>query len=222
MTDTPIFKKIIMAISGQVMTLFVIFHLIGNSTIYLGKLNSYAAQLQSLPVIVWASRIIMGALVTVHVIYAIQLALENRAAKPQKYAVNKSLRATFASRNMIWTGLLIGAFIGYHLIQFTFQITAPGIAAGMNPDSLGRPDVARMVGLSFQNATISALYITAMIALFLHLTHGIQSSFQSLGLSNDHAQPIISRSGSIVAIILLIGYAAIPLTIIAGLLNGWS
>lgn len=163
-------RKIVMAITGLMMLLFVIIHAIGNSTIYFSWLNAYAEHLHALPPLVWIFRLILVTMFLLHAIYGIQLTLENRAAKPRAYAVRKDLSTTFASKNMIWTGLLIAAFLIYHLLHFTFQVTNPEISAGRNPDELGRPDVFRMVVLSFQNFFISSMYILAMIALALHLS----------------------------------------------------
>lgn len=209
MPKSSVGKKILMAVTGQVMILFIIAHALGNFTIYLGWLNAYAEHLHDLPPLVWIYRVTMLTLFSLHVIIGVQLYFENRAAKPQTYAVKKSLRATFASKNMIWTGLVIGLFLIYHLLHFTIQVWNPEISAKMNFDAIGRPDVYRMVVLSFQKFFISFIYILAMIALVLHLTHSIQSSFQTLGLNNDRIQPVITKAGAIAAYILFIGYISI-------------
>lgn len=212
-------KKILMAVSGQIMVLFIILHVLGNSTMYSGSLNAYAAQLHSLPVILWIYRPLMLTLFLIHVVIGIQLYIENRASKPQSYAIRRSLSATFAGRTMIWTGLLIGAFIVYHLLHFTLQVTNPEISAKMNMDALGRPDVFRMVMLSFQKTVISCVYVFSMIALFLHLSHGIQSSLQTLGLNNDRTIPVMTRAGFFSALIIFLGYASIPIVIYIGLIG---
>lgn len=213
-------RKIFMAVTGQVMVLFIIAHALGNSTIYFNWLNAYAEHLHDLPPLVWLYRIIMLTLFSLHVIIGIQLYFENRAAKPKAYAVQKRLSTTFAGKTMIWTGLLIASFLVYHLLHFTIQVINPEISAGVHSDALGRPDVYRMVVMNFRNFFVSSVYIFAMIALVLHLTHGIQSSFQTLGLNNDSTQPVITKAGSFVAYILFIGYISIPIVILIGLLKG--
>jgi len=213
-------KKIVMAVTGQVMVLFVVGHVLGNLTIYFGGLNAYAEHLHSLPLLVWANRFVMLPLLLLHILIGVQLYLEDRSARPQAYAVNKSLSATFAGRTMIWTGALIGVFFIYHLLHFTVQATHPEISARINMDAMGRPDVFNMVIISFQNFLISFIYIFAMIALMLHLTHGIQSSFQSLGLNNEDTLPVISKTGSIAAVIVSLGFASIPFIIFIGILKG--
>jgi succinate dehydrogenase / fumarate reductase cytochrome b subunit len=161
----------------------------------------------------------MIAVISVHIFFGIQLTLENRSAKPDGYAVNTHLRSTFASRNMIWTGLILAAFILYHLLHFTAQVINPEISAQLNADSLGRPDVFRMVVLNFQNLFISLGYIFGMTALMLHLAHGMQSSFQTLGLGNETAQPITTKASSVAAFILFLGYISIPLVILMGIIS---
>jgi succinate dehydrogenase / fumarate reductase cytochrome b subunit len=212
-------KKILMAVSGQLMVLFVIIHVIGNSTIYFGILNDYAEHLHSLYVMVWGNRLLMLTVLSMHVYFGIQLTLENNRAKPDSYALKKNLRATFASKNMIWTGLVIGAFLVYHLLHFTFQVIDPATSASINPDASGSPDVFGMVLAGFQNVVISIVYIVSMSALLLHLTHGIQSSFQTLGLNNERTIPVITRTGSLMAYVLFIGFISIPIIILFGLMS---
>ena len=213
-------KKLLMAVSGQVMIIFIIIHMLGNSTIFFQGLNTYAAALHSLPALVWLTRTVMLTMLALHMYLSIQLTMENRKAKPESYAVKKHLRSTFASKNMIWTGLVIGVFLVYHLLHFTFQVTNPDISAFRNPDAAGRPDVAAMVILSFNRICIALTYIIAVIGLTLHLSHGIQSTFQTLGLNNDRTLPVISKAGSAAAVIILLGYISIPVIIFLGIMKG--
>jgi succinate dehydrogenase / fumarate reductase cytochrome b subunit len=124
-------RKAVVAVTGLVMVLFVVVHLLGNSTIFAGPdgINAYAEKLHGLGPFVWAFRAFMGVMLCLHVIFAVLLTLENRTASPDKYAVKKMLKATFAGETMIWTGLLLLAFIVYHLLQFTVRIT-PDIVVG--------------------------------------------------------------------------------------------
>jgi succinate dehydrogenase / fumarate reductase cytochrome b subunit len=210
-------RKAVMAITGMLMVLFVVMHLLGNLSIFAGPngINAYAEKLHSLGPVVWIFRIVMVAAVVLHVVLSIQITLENSAAKPQKYAVARSLRATFAGRNMIWTGVLVGAFIGYHLLHFTFRVT-PGLALGA--DASSRFDVFTMVVSALASAPIALVYVVSMVALFLHLSHGIQSTFQTLGLSNGKLLPAYGRFGKVASGLFLIGYGAIPVLIVIGLL----
>jgi succinate dehydrogenase / fumarate reductase cytochrome b subunit len=121
---------------------------------------------------------------------------------------------------MIWTGLVIAGFLVYHLLHFTVQMIHPEMSAKLNTDVRGLPDVFGMVVFSFQNFFILFLYIASLIALTLHLVHGLQSSFQTLGLNTDQTQPIIAKAGVIASLILLIGYASIPVVIFIGIVKG--
>jgi len=210
-------RKAVVAVTGLFMVLFVVVHLLGNSTIFVGPdgINAYAEKLHGLGPFVWAFRLVMLCLLLLHVIFAVLLTLENRAANPEKYAVKKMLKANFASETMIWTGLLLLAFLVYHLLQFTVRIT-PDIVLGN--DAKNRVDVFTLVFTSFRITPIALLYVAAMVTLFLHLSHGIQSIFQSIGLNNDKTMPQFSALGKVLSAIFLVGYSAIPVLILVGIL----
>ena len=210
-------RKIFMAITGQCMVLFAVVHMMGNSSIFIGPdgINAYAKHLHDLGPLVWLFRAGLLALVSVHIFYGIQLTLENSTANPITYAVKKQLKATFASSTMIWTGVILALFILFHILHFTAR-TIPGVVQGV--DALGRYDVFTMVTTAFKNGGITAIYVIAMAALFLHLSHGIQSFFQTLGWNNDKTQCWITTIGKAVAFILLAGYAVIPLSILVSAL----
>lgn len=211
-------RKVVMAVTGLLMVLFVVGHLLGNLTIFAGEngINAYAARLHELAPVVWGTRVVMGVAVILHLVISIQITLENGAAKPIRYKETRQLKATFASRNMIWTGLVIGAFVAYHLLHFTFR-TTPGVLLGTDAD--GRFDVFAMVMDAFRNHFIALVYVVAMISLFLHLSHGIQSTFQSLGLSNSVMLPKYGAGGKWLSALFLVGYGSIPVLIFLGLLS---
>lgn len=209
-------RKAVMAVTGLMMVLFVVMHLLGNLSVFAGSdaLNSYAAKLHSLGPLVWVFRSVMLVAVLAHLLLSIQITLENEAANPSKYAVDRSLKATFASKSMIWTGLLLAVFIGYHLLHFTVR-ALPGMVLGT--DSLQRFDVYAMVLDAFSKASIAIIYVIGMVALFLHLSHGVQSLFQTLGLGNDKTLPAYGTGGKVLSTIFLIFYGAIPVAILFGL-----
>ena len=219
-------RKILMAITGQAMVLFAVIHLLGNSSIFgwlPGGINAYAHHLHSLPApIIIGFRLGLLVFVCVHIWFGIQLTIENRGGRPKQYAVKSTQKATFASENMIWTGVLLMAFILYHLAHFTFQIISPDTAAlkhlvPLHGDNV--PNVLGMVVSAFQNMLVTLIYAGAMLILFLHLSHGIQSFFQTMGWSNDRVQPFLTKAGTIAALALFLGYAAVPLTILLRILN---
>lgn len=219
-TTSSVGRKVLMAGSGLVLVLFVIVHLLGNSSIFVGPdgINAYAEKLHGLGPFVWFFRLFMLAMAGIHILFGVLLTLENWKANPQKYQVKKMLKTTFAGETMIWTGVLLLAFVVYHLLQFTVRIT-PDVASALGNDAKGRFDVFRMVTSSFQSATIVLVYLAAMVTLFLHASHGIQSLFQTIGASNDKTLPTYGRLGTLLAVIFLLGYSAIPVAILSGILT---
>ncbi len=201
-----------MAVSGFFLLLFVVGHMLGNLTIFAGAdaINSYAAKLRSLGPLLWAERLFMLAMLAIHVYLGTVLTLENRAAKPGTSVRQRWLRATFAGRSMIWTGLLLLAFIVYHLLQFTFHAT-PGVLASV--DDRGRFNVFAMVVDAFRTASVAVVYLAAMVVLLLHVTHGAQSFIQALGLNDERTLPRFETAAKWLAWILLIGFGAIPAAI---------
>jgi len=214
---TSVGRKVLMAVSGFFLLGFAVAHLIGNSTIFAGSgwINAYAEHLHNLGPFVWVFRAFMFFMLCLHITFGVILTLENWGANPGKYAVSKKLKVTFASRTMIWTGLLLLAFIVGHLLQFTFRVT-PDIV--LSADELGRFDVYTMVVSSFRITAVAAVYIAAMVILFLHTSHGIQSFLQTLGLSNDQLLPRYTLAGKLISTLFLVVYGAIPVLILTGIL----
>ncbi len=217
-------KKFIMAVTGLIMVLFVIAHMFGNLTIFAGAggINAYAVHLRAVPPLLWVFRVVMAAAFLVHIWIGINLYLENKSARPVEYAMKKNERTSFSARTMVWTGLLLGAFIIYHLLHFTLHVAiSPEVAAGVgaNFDPLQRPDVFKMVVLSFRQALVSLVYLAAMVLLLLHLAHGVQSFIQSLGANNDRTLPVFEKWGRGLAFVLMLGFALVPITIFFGMIK---
>ena len=210
-------RKVLMAVSGFFLLFFIVAHLAGNSTIFAGSdwINAYAEHLHELGPFVWVFRAFMLLMLVTHVLFGILLTLENWGANPGKYAVRKKLKVTFASKTMIWTGLLLLTFITGHLVHFTLRLTPDIVLAA---DEVGRFDVYTMVVSSFRVMGIAAVYVLAMVVLFLHTRHGIQSFLQTLGMSNDSLQPKYTLAGKLISAIFLLGYGAIPVLIVTGIL----
>jgi succinate dehydrogenase / fumarate reductase cytochrome b subunit len=214
-------RKIIMAATGFFLVCFFGVHLLVNSSIYYGPggINAYVETLKGFGPFIWLLRLVMFTVLSLHIFFGIQLTLENRKAKPEKYAVTKRLRSASAARNMNWTGLLTASFLVYHLLHFTFQVTNPEISASRHVDVMGRPDVYTMVVLGFRSIAISSVYILALFSLALHLSHGIQSMFQSVGLNTEKTELLMTRAGIIASGILFLGFISIPVAVIAGIVR---
>jgi succinate dehydrogenase / fumarate reductase cytochrome b subunit len=210
-------KKYVMAITGLLLFLFVVGHLVGNLQIFLGSpkpINDYAAFLKSRPALLWTARLGLLLLTTLHIVSALQLARENRAARPVAYREKKPLSASFASRTLVASGLVIFAFVVYHLLHFTIGAVDPVLL--QLRDSLGRHDVYSMMVIGFSNVWVSLFYIIAMGLLCLHLSHGVGSIFQSLGLKNKTYGPLIDRGSKLAALAIFLGNSAIPIAVLLG------
>jgi len=217
--QSSIGKKIIVAVTGLLLIVYVLGHLVGNLQIYLspGRLNTYAQFLHALGPLLWLIRIGLLAVFIVHIVATVQLTLENRRAKPQKYAVPGFQRSTTASRTMIISGLIVLCFVIYHLLHFTFEATNPEFHELR--DSAGRHDVYRMVVLGFQQPLISIFYALGLFLLTLHLSHGFASVTQTLGINNRKLEGFISTGGQILAWLVFAGYVSIPLSIMLGIVR---
>jgi succinate dehydrogenase / fumarate reductase cytochrome b subunit len=211
-------RKMIVAATGIVLILFVIGHLLGNLQIFLGPdwINGYAQHLRDLGPFLWVIRAFLLAAVVAHIYYTVRLAIENRRARPERYRRKETVKASFASRSMVMSGLILFVFIIYHLLHFTVRTTDPRFLT-LPKDPLGHYDVYSMMILGFQNWFISGFYILGMFLLALHLSHGSSSFFQSLGLNNQKLTPRLALGGRIFAWSLFVGYSSIP----AAVLLGW-
>jgi succinate dehydrogenase / fumarate reductase cytochrome b subunit len=216
--NSSVGRKIIVAVTGVILILFVLGHLLGNLQIFLGPdwINGYAEHLRDLGPFLWVIRAFLLAVVLLHIYYTIRLAVENRRARPERYRRKDTVKATLASRSMVLSGLVLLAFIVFHLLQFSFRTTDPRFAI-LPKDPLGHYDVYSMMVLGFSSPLVSGFYILAMFLLALHLSHGSSSFFQSLGLNNQKLTPRLARAGRIFAWLLFAGYSSIP----AAVLFGW-
>jgi len=207
-------KKWVVAITGLMLVGFVIGHLIGNLQIFLPPdyINTYAYKLQALGPFLWIIRLGLLAAFALHVINTIALVKENRAARPERYAVKRTKRATTASLTMIISGLILLAFILFHLAHFTLGALPMKDINAIDP--LGHHDVHRMMVSSFQNVWVSMFYLISMALLCTHITHGFQSVFQTLGLRTRKLGPLLSVTSIGLGWFLFLGNAAIVLAIL--------
>src|SRR4030095_3904732 len=212
-------KKYIMALSGAGLFGFVVVHMLGNLQVFLGPeaLNHYAVFLKSKPSLLWGGRLGLLVLVLLHILTGVQLTLRNRAARPEKYARNKPYRASYASQTLFLSGAALFAFIVYHLMHFTVGLVDPSYL--QLRDSNGHHDVYRMTILGFSHPGVSAFYIASMALLCLHLSHGVGSTFQSIGFKNKQTAVWIDRVSKIFAVIVFLGNFSLPLAVLAGIIK---
>ena len=213
-------KKIIVAVTGVILVGFIVGHLLGNLQIFMGPdyINSYAEKLRALGVLLWVIRIFLLVVVVLHIYFTIRLAIDNRRARPVPYAKKEHVKSTYASRSMWVSGLLLLAFIIYHIAHFTVQVADPRFAL-LKLDPLNRHDVYSMMVYGFQNVFVSAFYILAMWLLAMHLSHGASSFFQSLGLNDKKLTPRLAWGARVFAWLIFAGYVSIPVAVLAGLIK---
>lgn len=207
-------KKVVMAITGAVLFLFVLAHMIGNMQIYAGPetFNAYGHFLHSIPELLWALRVLLIVCVLLHIWAAVVLAVRKSQARPIGYTTKRNTASTYASRTMYWSGPIILAFVIYHLLQLTAGVISPG-------GEYVEGDVYHNVVSGFQVWYVSAWYIFSMILLGLHLRHGVWSMFQSVGINHPRHTPVLKKAATIFAVVICGGFISIPVTIMLGVVK---
>ena len=210
--QSSIGKKAIMAITGIIGIGFVVGHMIGNLQMFQGpeKLNAYAVLLRSFGPILYLIRAVLLAAVIIHIIVAYQLSRTSWESRSDNYKRWKPTSSDYASRTMRWSGPILLLFIVYHLLDFTFGNVNPNFVPG---------DVYHNVIASFSVWWITAFYVISMLALGLHMYHGIWSMFQSLGLNSPRYNSYWKNLSIVVTAIVVIGNIAMPVAVLLGLLR---
>jgi succinate dehydrogenase / fumarate reductase cytochrome b subunit len=217
---TSLGRKYVMALTGVLLFLFVAGHLVGNLQVFgpPEMINTYAHFLKSKPVLLWGVRLGLLAIVILHIITAAQLTMENKEARPVGYAGGDSYGSSWQSRYMLMSGVVIAAFVVYHLAHFTVML--PGVngvgdfsklKTALHGETVG--DVYAMMILGFQVWWVTLFYLVAQALLFIHLGHGLASMFQSVGFRNHVWWPRIQRFAMVASIAVFVGYALIPISI---------
>lgn len=208
-------RKLVVALTGALLFGFVVVHLSGNLLVFAGAeaMNQYARSLRDFGPLLWVARGGLLLLAIAHIWQALSLARRNRAARPRGYVRKDYVRATFASRSMVLTGLTLLAFIAFHLAHYTFRVV---LNTGDHLDPLGHPDVFKMLVLGFQNVWVSATYVVAMGFLALHLSHAIPSVLQTFGVQRPAWRRPLEWVGKGVAAVIFLGYVSIPAAVLAG------
>ena len=223
--STAVGKKYVMAISGIAMMGFVLFHMLGNLKMYLGaeSLDHYAEFLQVLlyPILpknamLWILRGGLLSMLLLHLHAAWSLTMLNRHARPVKYQGARDYQvAKFASRTMRWTGIIVLAYLVWHLLDFTFgTVNAVGTES-----TFVRGEVYNNVVRSLDRPVVAAFYVIANILLGIHLFHGAWSIFQSLGWNNPRFNNWRRGFATGFATIIVVGNVSFPIAVIAGIVK---
>jgi succinate dehydrogenase / fumarate reductase cytochrome b subunit len=209
-------RKLIVAVTGLVLVGFLAGHLAGNLLVFAGPkhFNDYAQQLHELfhGAGVWLARAGLLAAVVLHIAATISLARENRAARTA-YAHPATIQTTKSAKAMLWTGLTILAFVIYHLMHFTLHI-GNNYEAYRDPAYPDRMDAWKMVIDGFSVWYVVLFYIIAMTLLCSHLSHGVGSMFQTLGLRSKKSAPMVSFISKGYALVIWLGFVSIPIAIL--------
>ena len=206
-------KKVVMALTGIVMVGFVTVHMSGNLLAYksAASLDAYAAFLKSSAVVLWGTRLILLGSVVLHVHAAFSLSRLAAKARPSRYAALHRQASTWSARVMRTGGVVLAAFIVFHILHFTTGTILPSrfVEGGVYGNVLQ----------SFSIAWVAAFYVVAMVALAFHLHHGVWSVFQTLGASHPNLRGARRGLALLLAVAIPLGFVAVPLGVAFGLLR---
>jgi succinate dehydrogenase / fumarate reductase cytochrome b subunit len=209
-------KKTIMALTGLIGIGFVVMHMVGNLKVFLGAqaFNDYAHFLREFgePVlpystVLWLIRLVLLGAVALHILAAYQLTRQDWAGRPVRYARQKPVQATFASRTMRWGGVILALFIVYHIAHMTLGLVHPNFEEG---------NAYQNYVVAFQSWPVTLAYVVAMLALGLHIYHGFWSLFQTLGLNNRTYNQLLRGLALLIALVVVGGFLAPALAVLFG------
>jgi succinate dehydrogenase / fumarate reductase, cytochrome b subunit len=209
---TTVGKKILMAVTGIILVLYVLAHMLGNLQIYISaeRIDAYARFLHSMPPVLWFARAVLLFCVLVHIVAAVQLWLRNRASRPVKYRVFRPPEVDLAARTMVWSGPILLLFIVYHLLHLT--------TGDAHPDYVELAPFHNVV-IGFAVWWAAAIYIVANLLLAFHLYHGVWSLFQTLGWDHPKWGPCRRYLAAAIAVVVGTANISIPLAVLAGILH---
>ena len=212
-------KKAVMAVSGIILVLYLIAHMIGNLKVFAGResFNDYSHWIRTIgePAVpaqttLTIIRIVLLAAVIAHIWAAISLWRQAKRARPNGYVTKKAVAQSYASRTMRWGGVIVGLFVVYHILDLTM-----GVA---NPEGPGTTPYDRLVA-GFSNPLITAVYVIALVLLGMHLRHGIWSATQTLGQSNKRRERTVNAFAIAFSTALIAGFLLVPFSVLFGLVD---
>ena len=210
--DSTIGKKAVMAVTGLILFGYLVVHMLGNLQFFIGKetMDHYAEMLHGNPALLWTARTVLLVSVVLHIWAWIQLAALKREARPVGYVKRANVQASLGSRTMWLSGPIIAAFVIFHLLHLT--------TGTIHPHFVELHPFENLV-TGFLVVPFALIYIAAMVFIGFHLSHGIWSMFQSMGLSHPRYTPAIKKFASIFSWILTAGFISVPLAVLTGLVR---
>lgn len=210
--------KIVMAVTGVGLWLFITGHLAGNLLAFAGRdaFNHYAATLHGTPLLLWGARIALIVGFPLHIFTALRTVALNRAARPVDYAYQNRTPITPGARTMALSGLVVLSFFLYHLAHFTWHATGP------MPQTLladGSWDAYSMLVMGFRQPLIAGFYILGQVLLALHLSHGLYSMCQHLGLWGRKWTPWLKSAALVVSVGTCVAFSSIPLAVLLNIIQ---
>jgi len=217
--SSTIGMKVLMAVTGLMLFGFVLVHMVGNLQVFLGEhtYNHYAQMLQGNPEIVWIARFALLGAVVAHMGSAITLTMRSKAARPKGYKEKKWLAGSYATRTMRFGGVVLLAFIVFHLAQFT--IAGVGVEGFRHCEWVGNEFTCyayQNFVAGFQNPAIVGFYVVAQAFLGMHLAHGVWSMLRTLGMSNPRHDALARQAATLFGVVIFMGNAIMPVAVIAG------
>jgi len=212
-------RKVVASLTGLGLAGFVVFHMLGNLQVFEGSdaLNRYASLLRDMPFFLWAARFGLLAVAAVHIVLVVQLAQQNRRARPVAYAVRKYRQASIGSRTMALSGALLLVFIVFHLLHLTAGLADPSVPNRL--DAQGHLDVYGKMLHVFRNPLYVAVYVIGQCVLGMHLSHAVSSCLQTLGLEHAACNRLCKTAGPAVALLVVIGNLSIIFAVFLGLVH---
>jgi succinate dehydrogenase / fumarate reductase cytochrome b subunit len=216
--NSGIGSKILIAVSGALIILFLLFHALGNLLIFSGQntINIYAHWLQHSPFL-WVFRTLMISLLSLHVFLAIRANLQNRTARPITYFVNKEIQLKYSSKTMIFSGLIIFIFIFFHISHLTLGWVSTTSFEILDQNQ--HIDVYTNIIRGFKQPAISFFYIFSILIIGLHLHHAIKSLFQTLGFHHENFHKLLDYLSPFLIIALVLAFISIPFAVMVGILQ---
>ncbi len=210
--ESTLGKKVLMAVTGIILFLYLVGHMLGNLQIFLdpGQIDKYAHMLHASAAFLWSVRLVLLFCLGVHILAAFQVWWRSLQARPVKYKVFNPPEVDYAAKTMVWSGPIIAAFIIAHLLHLT--------VGNIHPDFVELGPYHNVI-TGFQHMPVAIAYIVALLLLAFHLYHGLWSLFQTLGLDHPRLRWLYRPLAVLLTVVIATGFISVPVSVMAGVLH---